>query len=173
MTSSSSTGRLGTRHTSRVRGCGIRTEALGARDLGDAERAAVIADLVARVEMLADDARVHNENRKLVAHLYAERDALFVYLGHPGTGATNWRAEQAVRPAVVSRNVCGGDRSLRGATTQGRMMSVLRPASQQGVDAIDFLSRLACAPTRQRFQSLSSSRLFSSAFTELREVASG
>jgi transposase len=126
---------------------GILTEALGARDLGDAERAAVIADLAERVEMLADDAHPHNENRKLVAHLYAERHALFTFLTHPGTDATNWRAEQAVRPAVVNRKVWGGNRTWRGATTQGRMMSVLRTASQQGVDAIDFLSRLARAPT--------------------------
>jgi transposase len=100
----------------------ILTEALIARDLGDGERMAVIADL-------------------------AERDALFSFLTHPGTDATNWRAEQAVRPAVVNRKVWGGNRTWRGAATQGRMMSVLRTASQQGVDAIDFLSRLARAPT--------------------------
>jgi transposase len=125
----------------------ILTEALIARDLGDGEQMAVIADLAERVEMLADDAHPHNENRKLVAHLYAERDALFSFLTHPGTDATNWRAEQAVRPAVVNRKVWGGNRTWRGAATQGRMMSVLRTASQQGVDAIDFLSRLARAPT--------------------------
>jgi len=125
----------------------ILTEALIARDLGDGERMAVVADLAERVEMLADDAHPHNENRKLVAHLYAERDALFSFLTHPGTDATNWRAEQAVRPAVVNRKVWGGNRTWRGAATQGRMMSVLRTASQQGVDAIDFLSRLARAPT--------------------------
>jgi transposase len=85
----------------------ILTEALIARDLGDGERMAVIADLAERVEMLADDAHPHNENRKLVAHLYAERDALFSFLTHPGTDATNWRAEQAVRPAVVNRKVWG------------------------------------------------------------------
>ena len=62
---------------------GILTEALGARDLGDAERAAVIADLAERVEMLADDAHPHDENRKLVAHLDAEPDALFSFLTHP------------------------------------------------------------------------------------------
>ncbi len=75
----------------------ILTEALIARELEDGERATVIADLAERVEMLADDAHPHNENRKLVAHLYAEREALFSFLTHPGTDATNWRAEQAVR----------------------------------------------------------------------------
>ena len=132
----------------------ILTEALSARDLDDDERAAVVADLSERVELLADDAHPENENRKLVAHLYAERDALFTFLTHPGTDATNWRAEQAIRPAVVNRKVWGGNRTWRGAATQGRMMSVLRTASQQGVDAIDFLSRLARAPTPAEVPSL-------------------
>jgi transposase len=143
----------GARHTPRqVRE--ILTEALAARDLDDDERAAVVADLTERVEMLADDAHQNDENRKLVAHLYAERDALFTFLTHPGTDATNWRAEQAIRPAVVNRKVWGGNRTWRGAATQGRMMSVLRTASQQGVDAIDFLGRLARAPTPAEAPSL-------------------
>jgi transposase len=125
----------------------LLTEALRARDLDDDERAAVIADLTERVELLADDAHPHNENRKLVAHLYAERQALFSFLTHPGIDATNWRAEQAIRPAVVNRKVWGGNRTWRGAETQGRMMSVIRTASQQGLDGIDFLTRLARAPT--------------------------
>jgi hypothetical protein len=36
----------------------------------------VVADLTERVEMLAEDAHPNDENRKLVAHMYAERDAL-------------------------------------------------------------------------------------------------
>ena len=106
-----------------------------------------MADLAERVELLADDAHPHDENRKLVAHLYAEREALFTFLAHPDVDATNWRAEQAIRPAVVNRKVWGGNRTWRGAETQGRMMSVLRTAAQQRVDAIDFLTRLARAPT--------------------------
>jgi transposase len=66
---------------------------------------------------------------------------------HDGVDATNWRAEQAIRPAVVNRKVWGGNRTWRGAETQGRMMSLLRTAAQQGVDAVDFLARLARAPT--------------------------
>ena len=125
----------------------LLTDALRARDLDDDERAAAVADLTERVELLADDAHPHNENRKLVAHLCAEREALFTFLTHTGVDATNWRAEQAVRPAVVNRKVWGGNRTWRGAETQGRMMSALRTASQQGLDSIDFLTRLARAPT--------------------------
>jgi len=80
-------------------------------------------------------------------HLYAERNALFTFLTNDGVDATNWRAEQAIRPAVVNRKVWGGNRTWRGAVTQGRMMSLIRTAGQQNLDVIEFLARLARAPT--------------------------
>ncbi len=129
-------------------------DGLAARDLDQTGRAAAIADLTERVELLGEQAHPHDENRKLVAHLLRERDALFTFLARPGIDATNWRAEQAVRPAVVNRKVWGGNRTWRGAATQGRMMSVLRTATQQGVDAIDYLASLARAPTPADIPSL-------------------
>ena len=51
-------------------------------------------------------------------HLTTEWKALFTFLCNPAVDATNWRAEQAIRPAVVTRKVCGGNRSWRGAATQ-------------------------------------------------------
>jgi len=129
----------------RVRG--ILLEALDARDLSKEERRVVVADLAEHVEILADDAQPHDENRKLVKHLYAEKEALFTFLTYDGVDATNWRAEQAIRPAVVNRKVWGGNRTWRGAATQGRMMSLIRTAAQQNLDVIEFLTRLARAPT--------------------------
>ena len=125
----------------------LLTSALDARDLDAAERAKVVEDLGERVELLAAEDHPHDDNRRLVTHMAAEhgREALLRFLLDPGVDATNWRAEQAIRPAVVNRKVWGGNRTWRGAATQGRMMSVLRTASQQGVDAIDFLTRLARA----------------------------
>lgn len=121
-------------------------EGLAARDLDDAGRAAVVEDLSERVELLGEQAHGHDECRKLVAHLTREAPALFTFLTRPGIDATNWRGEQAIRPAVVNRKVWGGNRTWRGAATEGRMMSVLRTAGQQGVDAIDYLAQLARAP---------------------------
>lgn len=121
-------------------------EALAARDLDDTERATAVEDLTERVELLAEGPQVHDECRKLVAHLTNETTALFTFLTDPHIDATNWRGEQAIRPAVVNRKVWGGNRTWRGATTQGRVMSVLRTAHQQGVDAIDYLTALARAP---------------------------
>jgi hypothetical protein len=48
---------------------------------------------------------------------------------------------------VVNRKVWGGNRSDRGAETQGRVMTFLRTAHQQSVDAIELLVDLARAPT--------------------------
>jgi transposase len=133
------------RHTPRTV-ADILTSALDARDLPDSERAAVVADLTERIELLAEDPHPHDECRKLVAHLTRETDALFSFLTHPGVDATNWRGEQAIRPAVVNRKVWGGNRTWRGAATQSRIMSVLRTAVQQGVDPIAYLAGHARAP---------------------------
>jgi transposase len=46
-------------------------------------------------------------------HLLRERDALFTFLNCPGLEATNWRAEQAIRPMVVARKVWIG-RTVQG-----------------------------------------------------------
>ena len=56
------------------------------------------------------------------------------------------KVKQGVRPAVVNRKVWGGNRSDRGAETQGRLMTLLRTAHQQGADAIAMLVDLARAP---------------------------
>lgn len=121
--------------------------ALDARELPERERQRLAADLTERVELLAEQHQPHDECRKLVAHLVNERDALFTFLTTAGVDATNWRAEQAIRPAVVNRKVWGGNRTERGAATQSRIMSVLATAHQHGIDSIDYLTRYARAPT--------------------------
>lgn len=125
---------------------GMLGEALAARDLTPAEQATVAADMIDRIELLADQAHPHDPNRRLVKHLHNERHALFTFLTHPGVPATNYLAEQAVRPAVVNRKVSGGNRTWRGALTQSRLMTVMRTAAQQGTDAIDWLTAFARAP---------------------------
>jgi hypothetical protein len=49
--------------------------------------------------------------------------------------AFNWRAEQALRPAVVTRKVCGGNRTWRGARTQQVLASILRTIQQRLLDS--------------------------------------
>ena len=80
-------------------------------------------------------------------HLAIEFPAVFTFLLEPETiDATNWRAEHALRPAVVTRKVCGGNRSVRGAHTQAVLASVLRTIQQRELDAATILPDLLRAP---------------------------
>ncbi len=121
-------------------------EALAARDLAPEERAAAAAGLAVRLGELCQGRSSHDEVRKFVAHLAKEAPAMFTFLSDQDVDATNWRAEQGIRPAVVNRKVCGGNRSDRGAVAQGIMMSVIRTAAQHGVDAIGYLASRARSP---------------------------
>ena len=79
--------------------------------------------------------------QRFAAHLRTELPALLSFL-FDATVATNWRAEQALRPAVVNRKVSGGNRSARGADTQHVLTSVLRTAQQRQLDAAAVLIEL-------------------------------
>ncbi|MGH8518508.1 MAG: IS66 family transposase [Panacagrimonas sp.] len=73
--------------------------------------------------------------RRFARHLQTEFDAVFSFLFDPTLDATNWRAEHALRPAVITRKTCGGgNRTPRGAQTQQVLASVLRTAQQRGLD---------------------------------------
>jgi len=121
-------------------------EALDARDLDAPGRARAVVDIGERFDLLFEQAHPHDANRRLIKHLRHERHALFTFLTTDGVDATNWRGEQGIRPAVVNRKVWGGNRSDAGAETQGRLMTFLRTAHQQGADAIAMLVDLARAP---------------------------
>ncbi len=86
-----------------------------------------LAERIAHPGPLADVQRFAN-------HLITEWTALFNFLRNPAIDATNWRAEQAIRPAVVTRKVCGGNRSWRGAHTQQILTSLIRTATQRQLD---------------------------------------
>lgn len=88
----------------------------------------------------------HPANRRLARHLIHERDHLFTYLKFPGLEATNWRGEQALRPAVVARKVWGGNRTPAGARTQEILMSVLRTCHQRAREPLPLLTQLLCSP---------------------------
>ena len=131
-------------------------EGLAARDARDAgklsaRRAAAGADdLDARMHALLLPVKTHPPNERFAAHLWNNRRHLFTFLRHAGVDATNWRAEQAIRPAVVNRKVWGGNRTDAGARAQAVLTSVLRTATLRGTDSMRFLSRLLCAPADQR-----------------------
>jgi len=91
----------------------------------------------------------HDENRKLHKHLCTERHALFTYLAHPGVAATNYRAEQAIRPSVATRKMCGGGSNTpRGADTHGILLTLLRSGWQQGYTPTEMIVPLLRADGR-------------------------
>jgi transposase len=85
--------------------------------------------------------------RNFAAHLAVEFPAVFTFLLEPDAiDATNWRAEHALRPAVVTRKVCGGNRSARGAQTQQVLASVLQTIHQRRLDVTPIFDRLLRSP---------------------------
>lgn len=111
---------------------------------GDYE--AEVAGLEARVKALIARRGHTEENRRLLKHLRKEATALLTFLRYEGVDATNWRAEQGVRPGVVNRKVWGGSRTDNGARTHERLVSLLRTAAQQGEDALAILGDLVRSP---------------------------
>jgi transposase len=119
------------------------------RDAGVLEAgqlAAEVQGLEAAVDRLVAGATRYPPNRRLLDHLAQEREHLFTFLRVPGVQATNWRAEHAIRPAVVCRKAWGGNRTWAGAEAWQALTSVLRTASQQDRDPIELLARLLRAP---------------------------
>lgn len=102
--------------------------------------------LETRMERLLEVNYRRPENQRFANHLRREQDALFSFLHCPGLDATNWRAEQAIRPMVVTRKVWGGNRTPAGAITQSILVSILQTCRQQGRRGTQTLRQLLCSP---------------------------
>ena len=131
-------------------------ESLHIRDQRDArqitKKAATRAadQLDARMQQLLAPIKRNGPNERLAKHLWKHRGQLFTFLRHAGIDATNHRAEQALRPAVVNRKVWGGNRTEAGAVAQSVLMTVLFTAIKQGRDAMAFLSQLLRSRAQHR-----------------------
>jgi hypothetical protein len=111
--------------------------------IGEADLKGQVAELERRVGKLLAARVTHEPNRRLLAHLVTERRALFTFLRQPGVPATNHEAERAVRPQVCIRKNWGGNRTEVGAYAAKVLGSVIRTATQQGLDPIDILVEIA------------------------------
>jgi transposase len=106
-------------------------------------------NLSCQLETLASGRFTHELNRRLAEHLLKHAMHWFWFLIDPTIAATNHRAEQAIRPAVVNRKVWGGNRTWVGAKAQGILMSVLRTCQQRANKPFDFLNNVLRAPEPQ------------------------
>jgi transposase len=98
-----------------------------------------VQDLNERTDKLLAARASHEPNHQLLGHLANERGPLFTFLTEPGVQATNCRAEQALRPAIVGRKSWGGNRTWQGARTQQITVSVIRTARQQNLDPAELM----------------------------------
>ena len=81
------------------------------------------------------------EHATLAKHLWNHLEQWFAFVFDPRIEPTNWKAEQAIRPAVVNRKVWGGNRTATGAKAQGVLMSVLETCRRRAQAAVDHVSR--------------------------------
>src|SRR5205814_5633105 len=114
--------------------------------LSAADAATRAGELDVKMNALLRWTKTHPPNERFAAHLSKNRGHLFRFLRDRAVDATNWQAEQALRPAVVNRKVWGGNRTDAGAAAQAVLMSVLATARQVGRDALDFLSLALRSP---------------------------
>lgn len=121
------------------RGHRLSGDALAERGLG----------LACELEQLARGRFTHEPNRRLAGHLLNHAMHWFWFLVDPTIDATNYRGEQAIRPAVVNRKVWGGNRTWQGARWQGILTSVIRTCEQRALHSFDFLINALCRPTHQ------------------------
>jgi transposase len=99
-----------------------------------------------RMDKLLHYLKTNATNERFAKHLAKHRRQLFTFLRHEGMDATNHKAEQAIRPAVVNRKVWGGNRTAVGAVAQSILMTVLFTACKNGRNALEFLSRQLRSP---------------------------
>jgi transposase len=132
----------------------VLTQALALRDRRDAGTVSAHGVAVARghlwnrLNRLVDTHSVVPAVQRVATHVARELPGVFTFLLDPAIDATNWRAEQAIRPAVVTRKVCGGNRTEHGAHTQSVLATVLRTSTQRHLDPLPILTDLlhAAAP---------------------------
>ena len=127
-------------------------DSLALRDRRDADRisdhglAVARGRLEKRLDRLLNVRCKHAGNRRFRNHLVKHRREILTFLYHDDIEATNWPAEQAIRPAVVNRKVFGGNRAWSGARAQEILGSVFATCAKNAIPSMDTLSRIICRP---------------------------
>ena len=127
-------------------------DALGLRDrrrdnnIGDSGYAIARGRLEKRLDRLLAVRRRSKPCRTFRNHLDKHRHQLLTFLYEEDLEATNWPAEQAIRPAVVNRKVFGGNRTWTGAHALEVLASLFATCRQNKIDALDTLCHLLRNP---------------------------
>ncbi len=127
-------------------------DSLALRDRRDAggisDRGLAVARgrLEKRLDRLLNSRCTHAGNRRFRNHLAKHRREILTFLYHRDIEATNWPAEQAIRPAVRNRKLFGGNRTWSGAAAQERLGSFFATCGKNTIPSLDTLSRIICRP---------------------------
>jgi transposase len=138
----------------------ILQSALEVRDQRDAGKISGEALEKAKEELESQmDGRLSGQftnpsNQRLAQHLIRHQDQLFLFLERKDVEATNWPAEQGIRPAVVNRKTSGGNRTAEGSQAQAVLMSILRTFQQHQLSALEVLPRLLRSPQALQLEAL-------------------
>lgn len=97
-------------------------------------------DFELRLLDLLTPPRAVPEYTTLSNHLAKHFHEWFAFAFDPKIEPTNWKAEQAIRPAVVNRKVWGGNRTEAGARAQSVLMSVIETCRRQTKSIVDYIS---------------------------------
>jgi transposase len=124
----------------------LRRQWRGHRLSGNALAAAGLT-LACRLEQAASGRFTFEPNRRLAKHILKHGLHWFWFLIDPTIDATNYRAEHAIRPAVVNRKVWGGNRTWAGAQAQSVLTSLLVTLAQRGHDTLTWFSLARRSPT--------------------------
>jgi transposase len=122
-----------------------RRNQLGARAESDDERDAARSARDDRLLALVRRPREVPAYATFAAHLHGHLEQWFSFVFDPSIEPTNWKAEQAIRPAVVNRKVWGGNRTRLGADTQQVLMSVFETCRRRARCALAFVRDTLCA----------------------------
>jgi transposase len=117
----------------------------GHRLSGDTLAEAGLA-LAGELESVAQGRFTSEPNRRLAGHLLDHTMNWFWFLFDPTIDATNYRGEQAIRPAVVNRKVWGGNRTWLGARCQSILTSIIRTCEQRAHNAFQYLIQALSQP---------------------------
>lgn len=138
----------------------ILQSALEVRDQRDAGKLSGEAlekakqDLELQMEGCLSRQFTNPDNQRLAQHLIRHQEQLFVFLERPDVEATNWPAEQGIRPAVVNRKTSGGNRTAEGSQAQAVLMSAFRTFQQHQLGALEILPQLLRSPQSPQLEAI-------------------
>lgn len=103
-----------------------------------------------RARVLLTLPRADADEERVASRLRKRQQWLFTFLDEPGVEATNNRAERALRPAVITRKLSCGNKTVRGSRTWEILASLAATCHQRGQDFVEQLRPQLLLPVSAR-----------------------